>query len=315
MKTVNRLIFLTLFIFYSGVTLAQPATSGVLPSGLATSDNSHAATVVMGCRGTGANASKVVDCAPPGSGGSGGGSVNIATWGGTTVNLGQQLMAASIPVAIASNQVWGLPTGAATAALQSINRGVIGAATAPADMAVIGCVFNTVAPVLTTGQSAACQMTAGGLLRSQDSTIAAGVTNIVSGAAGSIALQIAGVYNATQIATVAGHGSALQIDAQGDLRSVGGLGAPVGCGANTNATINTPTTLLAANLATKHLKIQNNGTAVVLYSFTVTTGLTTTNSFSLAAGQVFDAPAEYTPTSALTVQSATASQPVMCEYN
>ncbi len=92
-------------------------------------------------------------------------------------------------------------------------------------------------------------------------------------------------------------------------------GAPINCGLTTNATPGNPSTAIAANLATDHIALQNNGTAPILFSFVVTTGLNSTNSFSLAAGQGWNNPASSLDTSALTVASGTASQPLACEYH
>lgn len=70
-----------------------------------------------------------------------------------------------------------LPTGAASAANQTSVQGVVGAGTAPADMAVGGGIYNSTLPTLTTGQSAALQLDASGRLLVDGS----GVTQPVSG--------------------------------------------------------------------------------------------------------------------------------------
>ena len=129
---------------------------------------------------------------PGSSGGGGGGSVtqgtipwadNIADFGGVTVNIGQQIKAASMPVVLASDETvpvtgtfWQatqpisaaalpLPTGAATAANQTAAQGTVGAGTAPANMVVDGGVYNSSPPAPTTGQSVALQLDSAGNLK------------------------------------------------------------------------------------------------------------------------------------------------------
>lgn len=110
-------------------------------------------------------------------------------------------------------------------------------------------------------------------------------------------------------------GNSISANGAGNLLVAPSANSLVNCGGSTSATINTPTTLLAAALATKVIVLQNNGTVPILFSFVVTTGLSTTNSFSLAAGQTWTSPGSVTPNNALTVASGTASQPIACEYN
>jgi hypothetical protein len=89
---------------------------------------------------------------------------------GTFWQATQPISAAALP----------LPSGAATAANQTNVQGVIGAATAPASMSVVGGVFNTTKPTLTTGQSAALQSNTSGILLVDGS----GVTQPISGNVG-----------------------------------------------------------------------------------------------------------------------------------
>jgi hypothetical protein len=73
-----------------------------------------------------------------------------------------------------------LPPGASTSANQTAVQGAIGAGTAPANMNVTGCVYNSTLPTMTTGQSAATQCDPSGrtFTTTQPST-----TNVVTGTA------------------------------------------------------------------------------------------------------------------------------------
>ena len=84
-----------------------------------------------------------------------GNTANTTAWLVTGTGGTFPITAASLP----------LPSGASTAANQTNIQGVIGAATAPASMALAGGVYNSTQPTLTTGQSAALQLDASGNLR------------------------------------------------------------------------------------------------------------------------------------------------------
>src|SRR6516165_8408784 len=103
---------------------------------------------------------------------------------GTFWQATQPISAASLP----------LPTGAATAANQTVTQGVIGNATAPASMSVIGGVFNTTKPTLTNGQSAAFQANSSGSLLVDGSA----VTQPVSGTFWQATQPVSGTVTANQ---------------------------------------------------------------------------------------------------------------------
>src|SRR6516162_1915047 len=103
---------------------------------------------------------------------------------GTFWQATQPISAASLP----------LPTGAATAANQTVTQGVIGNATAPASMSVIGGVFNTTKPTLTNGQSAALQANSSGSLLVAGSA----VTQPVSGTFWQAPQPVSGTVTANQ---------------------------------------------------------------------------------------------------------------------
>lgn len=98
---------------------------------------------------------------------------NLTQVGGSSIALGQTTMSASLPVAFASNQSTlpvsaaslPLPSGASTSALQSSVQGTVGAGTAATNSGLVGAVFNSSAPTLTTGQQAALQSDGSGNLK------------------------------------------------------------------------------------------------------------------------------------------------------
>lgn len=99
--------------------------------------------------------------------------INTATTAGRLpVTIGQHISAASLAVVIASDQSTvpvslasvPLPTGAATAALQSSVQGSVTGGTAAVASSLDGGIFNSTAPVLTNGQQAALQLNSQGSL-------------------------------------------------------------------------------------------------------------------------------------------------------
>lgn len=70
--------------------------------------------------------------------------------------------ASTLRVVLATGGATPLPSGAATAALQSVVQGVIGAATAPTTMNAVGGVYNSTPITLSNGQSCAIQLDANG---------------------------------------------------------------------------------------------------------------------------------------------------------
>lgn len=262
-------------------------------------------------------------------GGGGGGSVtqgtvpwadNISQFGGVTVNLGQQTTAASIPVTLPSDGTLPLPAGAATSALQPTNAAQGSTTAGQTGPLTQGSVVGS-PPVYTTGTTQPVTINTSGALRTNINGVfsSTGVAALqafsASAAATNAAMGIAGVYLSTP-ATVANSNSiGIQTDNNGNIQTAPTRGVPTGCGLTTSATPGNTSTAISANLVNRHVMLQNNGTAAILFSFTVTTGLTATNSFSLSAGQTWTNPNSFVPTSALTVASGTASQPLMCEYN
>jgi hypothetical protein len=130
---------------------------------------------------------------------------------GTFWQATQPISAASLP----------LPTGAATAANQTSIQGVIGAATAPASMSVIGGVFNTTKPTLTNGQSSALQANASGSL-------------LVDGSA--VTQPVSGSVSITGTATVSGTVTANQGGAPWTMKPDGTAWAMTSTSANVNVT-------------------------------------------------------------------------------
>lgn len=90
-------------------------------------------------------------------------SQNLAQVGGTSVSLGQALMAASFPVVIASNQS-AIPVTQSTSPwiTSDVAGGSVTGGTAGTKSLLAGGIFNTVAPTLTTGQQAAFQLDSSG---------------------------------------------------------------------------------------------------------------------------------------------------------
>lgn len=97
---------------------------------------------------------------------------NIKDSAGLSINLGQQLMAASLPVVIASNQ--------STLQTKDQADGPVAPGTVAANSILIGGQFNTVLPTLATGQQSALQSDASGrlLIGSIASPLPAGTNNI-----------------------------------------------------------------------------------------------------------------------------------------
>lgn len=86
--------------------------------------------------------------------------------------------------------------------------------TAPAKAAVVGAVYNSSAPTLTNGQTAALQETASGQLTVSATNLEMG---IAPGTAPAKALVAGGVYNSTPPTVTNGQTAALQIDNDGTL--------------------------------------------------------------------------------------------------
>jgi hypothetical protein len=111
-----------------------------------------------------------------------------------------------------------LPTGAASASNQTNVQGVVGNATAPADMVVGGAVYNSTPLTLTNGQSSALQADANGYLNvhiqagagsggtamTDEGTFTQGTTNFTPSG---------GYYNSSPVSLTSGQGGALRVTA------------------------------------------------------------------------------------------------------
>jgi hypothetical protein len=118
-------------------------------------------------------------------------SSNIAQWGGVNTSLGQTVMSSSVPVVIASNQ-------SAVSVANSNIEGTVAAGAAATKSALVGGVFNTVAPTLTNGQQAAAQFDSSGNLKVNIQAGAAASSNLTQLAGNSIAVGGGAITNGTQ---------------------------------------------------------------------------------------------------------------------
>lgn len=134
-------------------------------------------------------------------------------------------------------------------------------------------------------------------------------------AVGNAGLEIQGIYLVAPPTLTNSQTVGLGTDNNGNIKSAPTNGAPIACGATTSATAGTVTTLIAAGLVQRSLTIQNNGTAAVLVSDQVLTGLTGVNSWNVPAGTQL-AFNNWVPTSAIGVTSTTAvANAIFCQYN
>lgn len=109
-----------------------------------------------------------------------------------------------------------LPTGAATAALQSGVQGTIGAGTAPANVVVVGGQYNSSAPTPTTGQTLGLQMDSSGNAKVVGVGIA--IASTTSGQTGSL---IMGAVTTANPSYTTAQSDPLSLDVAGGLRIAG----------------------------------------------------------------------------------------------
>lgn len=127
-------------------------------------------------------------------------SQNLTQVGGSTIALGQALMAASLPVVIASNQS-AIPVTQSTSpwVTKDLADGSVTGGTAGTFSLLSGAIFNTVAPTLTNGQQASLQLDAAGNLDVNLKTPIPAGTNAIGSVLANIQVANAAVSNTNPV--------------------------------------------------------------------------------------------------------------------
>ncbi len=178
-----------------------------------------------------------------------------------------------------------LPTGASTAANQTAVIGPVSPGTAATNSNLIGGVYNSTAPTLTTGQQASIQLNASGAVKTDGSATTQPVSGTVTANQGTAN---ATPWNAN-IAQVGGSAIALGLSATSAAIPIVPSNTPTSTLTQISAaTISTQ--LLASNTSRKQAYFYNAGSGI-LYLALATSASTTAYTIQIASGGFYELPA------------------------
>lgn len=234
-------------------------------------------------------------------------SQNLTQVGGSTIALGQALMAASLPVVIASNQSaipvsqsgsWTVTTTQGTSpwVTSDLADGSVAGGTAGTKSLLGGGIFNTAAPVLTNGQQASLQLDSSGNLDVNLKTPIPAGTNSIGTVILGAGTAIAGKIEITDGTNVAGVSPASTAVTATQPALAVGLSPNSPLPAGTNAIGSVLANIQVANAAVSAtnpvpvaLVSSTPGTAVQDYhtSASLATGSSVVFTYTVAAGHTF----------------------------